>query len=159
MWALNNGTPYSAERNWIRDKAGAHHWLVAVKATFQIAPDGRLALADEQLAPVLAPEHRGAPGVTSLRYDSDLLALKPSTDVLVEAEAHAPRGRPAPSVPVALRFESVDKRLVVHGTRVYTKGIAGLTTSDPVAFTSRPIVYEWAFGGYDASDPDVRKHR
>lgn len=35
MWALNNQTPYSAERNWTRDKRGVHYWIVSVKATFK----------------------------------------------------------------------------------------------------------------------------
>lgn len=79
MWSLDNRTPYAAGRNWVRDKTGAHHWLVAVKATFQVAPDGRLSLGDEQPPPLLAPIHRGDPGLSSLRADSDLLALKPGT--------------------------------------------------------------------------------
>lgn len=74
MWALSNRTAYAAERNWTRDKDGLHWWLVAVKATFDIGPDGRLRLADEQLPPVLIPEYFGGPGRSSLRYDSDLLA-------------------------------------------------------------------------------------
>lgn len=159
MWALNNRTSYSAERNWTRDKTGAHHWLVAVKASFRVAPDGQLTLADEQPPPVLAPEYRGEPGTSSLRYDSDLLALKPVTDVLVDASAHAPGGKPATSVPVALRFEAVRKVLVVHGTRVFMKGSTGAVPSKPLPFTVRSIVYEWAYGGHDQSDPDVRNHR
>jgi len=103
MWALKNQTPYAAERNWTRDKHGVHWWLVAVKATFDIAPSGRLTLADEQPPPVLAPEYLGEPGRSSLRHDSELLAVKPNTDILVHAHAHAPGGKPAPTVPVALR--------------------------------------------------------
>jgi hypothetical protein len=159
MWALSNRTPYAAERNWIRDKQGATHWLVAVKATFDVAPDGRLKLADEQPAPLLAPEHRGDPAKTSLRLDSDLLAIKPGTDILVDACAHAPKGRPAPMVPVSLRVGEIEKTLLVHGTRVYYRGTVGLTTTNPIPFTSQPIHYEWAYGGTDTSHDDPRKHR
>lgn len=127
MWALSNRTPYAAERNWIRDKQGATHWLVAVKATFDVAPDGRLKLADEQPPPLLAPEHRGDPAKTSLRLDSDLMAIKPGTDILVDACARAPKGRPAPMVPVSLRVGEIEKTLLVHGTRVYYRGTVGLT--------------------------------
>lgn len=158
MWALSNKTPYAAERNWIRDKQGVHWWLVAVRATFTVAPDGRLALADEQLPPVLAPEHHGEPGKSSLRFDSDLLATKPTTDVIVVGSAHAPRGKPATSVPVVLRFDRVEKQLVVHGERAYYEGVAGLTTSAPRPFTTRPIQYELAYGGGDTTDPDPSKH-
>ncbi len=160
MWALDNRTAYAAERNWTRDKRGVHHWLVAVRATFDIAPDGRLKLADEQPPPLLEPEYRGEPGLSSLRLDSDLLAAKPGTDVVVDAHAHAPGARPAGTVPVRLRIgDAVDKKLLVHGTRVYYRGLTGVTTSAPRPFTKAPIHYEWAFGGTDTSHPDPQRHR
>lgn len=159
MWALNNRTSYAAERNWTRDKQGVHHWLVAVKATFDIGPAGKLTLSDEQPPPLLAPEYRGDPATTSLRLDSDLLAVKPGTDVLLDARAHAPKGKPVPTVPVSLRIGDIEKTLLVHGTRVYYRGAMGLTTTSPLPFTTHPIHYEWAFGGTDTAHPDPRKHR
>ncbi|MBU8895146.1 DUF2169 domain-containing protein [Corallococcus sp. M34] len=159
MWCLKNRTAYAAERNWTRDRDGAHWWVVAVKATFDVLPTGKLKLADEQMLPVLVPEYYGEPGASSLRYDSDLLAAKPGTDVLVNAHAHAPGGKPAAAVPVALRVGGLDKRLLVHGERFYRRGVFGLNLSPPRPFSSRQIRYEWAFGGQDFSDPDSRKHR
>jgi hypothetical protein len=159
MWMLKNRTPYAADKNWIRDKRGLHHWLVAVKATFDVSAHGKLTLADEQPPPVLAPDYRGDPTSTSLRSDSDLLAVKPGTDILLDACAHAPRGRPAATVPVLLRVDRVQKALVVHGTRVYYQGPMGLTTSAPRPFVTRPILYEDAFGGTDTGNPNPRKHR
>jgi len=157
MWALNNGTPYAAERTWIRDKNGAHHWIVVVKATFDIGENGKLTLADEQLPPLHEPEYYGEPGLSSLRYEADLVAPKPGTDVIVNAHAHAPKGKPARSVDVALRVGKLTKSLVVHGTRVYTSGLGGLGTNKPIPFTSKPITYEWAYGGSNLDDPDPRK--
>jgi hypothetical protein len=58
-----------------------------------------------------------------------------------------------------LQAGSVHKTLIVFGPRVYTKGAGGLTTSDPLPFTTQPIHYEWAFGGSDFKNPDVREHR
>jgi hypothetical protein len=58
-----------------------------------------------------------------------------------------------------MRIGSIEKTLLVHGTRVYYKGAFGLTTSKPLPFTSRPIVYEWAFGGADVSHSDPQRHR
>ncbi len=159
MWSLANRTPYAAERNWTRDADGVHWWLVAVRATFTIEANAKLTLADEQLPPVLAPEHFGEPGTSSLRYESDLLARKPSTDVLALGSAHAPRGKPATTVPVVLRLGTIEKTLVVHGERVYYNGVAGLDITAPRPFTTRPIQYELAFGGSDTSDPDPSRHR
>jgi hypothetical protein len=159
MWTLFNQTPYAAERNWTRDKHGVHWWIVAVRATFDLARDGRVSLADEQLPPVLAPEYFGEPGKSSLRYDSDLLAAKPATDLLLLVNAHAPAGRAVPTVPVGLRVGPLQKQLLVHGERVYRSGVTGLTTSAPEPFITRPIRYELAFGGIDLSDSDPRNHR
>ena len=159
MWTLFNRTAYGAERNWTRDKHGVHWWIVAVRATFDLAPDGRLTLADEQVPPLLAPEYFGEPGKSSLRYDSDLLGVKPATDVLVIANAHAPGGHAAPTVAVSLRIGSLQKQLLVHGERVYRHGLAGLSPSSPKPFMTRPIRYEVAFGGSDFSDPDPRNQR
>lgn len=158
MWLLKNKTSYAAESNWIRDPHGVHWWLVAVRATFSLDPGGRLRLADEQRPPALLPEYVGEPGTSSLRSDSDLLGLKPTTDILVLGSAHAPGGRPVPSVPVVLRVDALEKQLVVHGERVYYDGVAGLTTTAPRAFVTRPIQYELAFGGCDVSDPDPSRH-
>jgi hypothetical protein len=159
MWALKNQTAYAAERNWTRDKNGVHWWLVAVRATFDLAPGGRLKLADEQRPPVLAPEYLGEPGKSSLRYDSELLAAKPGTDILVHAHAHAPQGKPAPTVPVSLRVGQVHKELLVHGERTYGQGLLGVSPGRPRAFTTSPIRYELAFGGSDLSDPEPRNQR
>lgn len=159
MWLLRNRTPYAAERNWIRDPQGVHWYLIAVRGTFTIDPRGRLALADEQQPPILAPEHTGAPGESSLRYDSDLLERKPGTDVLVLGSAHAPRGRPATTVPVVLRVASLEKQLLVHGNRAYYEGAMGLTTTSPQPFVTQPIQYELAFGGRDTTDPDPQRHQ
>ena len=68
MWSLDNRTAFAADRNWIRDKQGAHHWLVAVRATFDIDSGGRLTLADEQLPPLLQPEYRGDPATSRMIF-------------------------------------------------------------------------------------------
>jgi len=159
VWALRNQTGYAAERNWTRDREGVHWWVVAVRATYDVGASGRLALAGEQPPPVLVPVYFGEPGGSSLRYDSDLLAVKPGTDVLVQATAHAPAGRAAASVPVALRVGALEKRLIVHGDRVYYRGTSGLTITAARPFTERPIRYELAYGGRDLADPDPRHHR
>ena len=57
------------------------------------------------------------------------------------------------------RFGAIEKTLLVHGTRVYYQGPFGLTANKPLPFTSRPIHYEWAFGGTDTSHSDPQKHR
>lgn len=159
MWTVNNRTPYAHGHTWIRDKTGRHFWVVAVQATFSVKPNGQLELAEEQPEPLLAPEYTGEPGQSSLRWDSDLLYVKRCTDVVADAHAHCPGGRARASTVVSLRVASINKQIEVHGSRVYYQGAVGLTTTAPAPFVSRPISYEWAFGGLDLSDPNPAKHR
>lgn len=158
MWALDNRTRFAAERTWVRDGSGRHQWVVALKATFQIRPGGSLRIADQQEAPLYEPEYYGAVGRSSLRYEADLTAGKPGTDVIVNAHAHAPKGIAAAHVLVSLRVGEVDKTLLVFGARSYKAGFLGIKVTDSAKFLSKPIVYEAAFGGVDTSDADPRKH-
>ena len=160
MWAIDNQTAYATGRTWWRDSSGAHHWLVGAKASFARDAKGGLRLADEQVEPRLDREYFGAPGASSLRFEVDLLHSKPGTDVLVEGSAHAPRGRPTPTVRVGLRIHHMQRKLIdVHGPRVYYRGLVGrMATTSPRPFTVRDVRYEGAFGGTDTTDADARKH-
>lgn len=159
MFALDNRTPYAAERAFVRDKAGVDHWVVAAKATFAIDPSGRLTLADEQLPPVLAAEYWGEPGRSSVRYETDLALSKPETDVIVNGSACGRLGRPVDRTTVRLRFASVAKALLVLGPRVFRHGPLGFGPTTPDPFVSLPIRYENAYGGTDTTSPDTSKHR
>ncbi|WP_342379766.1 DUF2169 domain-containing protein [Myxococcus stipitatus] len=143
----------------MRDKSGRHHWVVAVKGTFGIGVNGQLSIAEEQHAPLHAPEYRGAPGSSSLRYEADLIPSKPTTDILINEHAHAPKGRPATQVVVSLGVGALRKTLVVYGERGYIDGVVGSTPSSPAPFVSKPVIYENALGGMDTRERDSRKHR
>lgn len=162
MWGLANKTPFRADRAFVRDLSGAEIWLVAVRATFVIRPDGKVVAApsEKQQAVCQAPLHFGPPESSSLRYDSDLVRTKVATDVLVNGSAHSPGGRPSTFVDVAFRVGPLHKSLRVVGDRFWDKRIAGLAPSAPVPFLRKPIRYEAAWGGplgqpgaFDASNP------
>lgn len=155
MWVLNNETPFAAERTWTRDETGAEIWLVAVRGTFLIEPDGRLRLASEQQQVCRVPEYRDSPDRGSVIYESDLVRTKASTDVLVNGHAHAGAGRVATELDVTLKVGALRKRLRVFGDRVWSRSVFGLRISPPKAFERIPLIYERAFGGTDtvASDP------
>jgi hypothetical protein len=158
MWAIVNRTRYAVGKSWARDKNGAHEWLVAVRATFDLAPNGHLALAAEQSPALLSPEYWGDPATTSVRYETDVVPPKPTTDVLVEGSAHAPRARATPRVVASVGVADVRKSIVVHGPRRFSVGPAGtLSTTDSDPFLVRPIRYEEAFGGVDLGDPEPRR--
>ncbi len=159
MWTIVNRTPYAAGRVWGRDKDGVHEWIVAVKGTFEIRPDGTLVRAEEQAKPLLLPEFRGEDGKSSLIHEADLVGAKPTTDILLNGTAYAPKGKPATEFHISLRVGPIHKRLKVVGNRTWTEGLFDNkpTAMEPV--TQVPIVYERAYGGFDDADPDPRKQR
>jgi hypothetical protein len=159
MWALDNRTPFAADRSWVRDREGAEVWLVAVKGTFDIQPDGSTRVADQQAEVQLAPEYSGEPGKSSLLYDSDLPRTKVTTDIIVNGHAYAPRGEPATSVTVSFRVRDVVKSLRVTGDRVW-KGFGFLVWRSPCRpFIKMPITYERAFGGMDLRSKNPKRHK
>lgn len=161
MWALDNRTPYAAERNWVLDKNAEKSWVVAIKAIFDISPDGSTVLAEEQEAiPLYAPEYSGESGKSSLLYEADLLGPKQTTDIILNGNAYTESGKPATKVNVSLSVNKLRKNLMVFGDRYWRRGMmGGLAISNPAPFTSIPIVYERAFGGWDTRPEDPANHR
>lgn len=159
MWATRSRTPYAVGHTWGRNRDGVHEWIVAVRATFDILADGRVRLADEQPPPLLAPEYHGEDGGSSLKFEADLVPPKPTTDVLVNGTAYAPRGRPSTEFEVVLQVAKVQKSLRVLGRRFWLNGPMGVRPSATAPVTTIPIVYEHAYGGHDASDPSPARHK
>lgn len=145
MWQVDNQTDFAADRGWARDRDGTETWLVAVKATFDILPDGSTQPSAEQPPVLRAPVHHGEPGRSSLRYASDLVLRKRTTDVLLYGHAYAPGGQAVTGLDVGLRVGPVSKLLRVSGDR----GWGSFGPGTPAPFTRMPLVYERAFGGVD----------
>src|SRR5262245_24217168 len=145
MWQVDNRTPFATERGWVRDRNGAEIWLVALKCTFDIRPDGSLVVSEEQPPVLRVPEHHGEPGKSSIRYEADLILTKKTTDIIVVGHAHAPGGRPITEMEVGFRLGPVQKMLQVTGDRAW--GVTGRSSPEP--FVKMPLVYERAFGGVD----------
>jgi hypothetical protein len=123
-------------------------WLVVVKGTYAIGPDGRTEIASTQVPVLHEPQFRGDPETSSLLYESDMEFPKRTTDVLLTGHAYAPRGEKRRSVNVEMTVGGLRKALTVTGDRVWTSGLAGPGPGDAIPFESMPIVYERAFGGY-----------
>jgi hypothetical protein len=133
--------------------------LVAVRCTFQIHPDGTTSPAEEQDPVVMAPKHLGEPGASSLRYDTDFVLTKPTTDVILHGCAYAPGGEPATTVDVSLRVGAVRKALRVTGDRPYQQSVLGVAVGPVQPFTKMPLTYERAYGGGDPADPTKDRRR
>ena len=153
MWQVDNRTPFAAERGWIRDRDGAEIWLVAVKATFDILPDGTTAVAKEQPPVLRVAEHHGEPGKSSVKYDADLVLTKKTTDVIVVGHAYAPTGTTVTHADVGFKVGPVRKMLRVYGDRTWN----AIGMSAPMPFERMPLVYERALGGVDLKSKTPEK--
>jgi hypothetical protein len=158
MWLVINKTPYSEAGAWVQDKNSNKIWLVVVKATFDIHAGGSTRLSEEQV-PVLRIAEPVGEISRSLTYESDLLGIKPSTDVLVNGSAWVPDGKNGSSVDVQLVVGPIKKRLRVFGNRIWERGRAGISISRAQPFRSMPIKYERAYGGWDRSSQDPADYR
>ncbi len=145
MWQLQNNTPFAAERAWVRDRDGAEVWLVVVKCTFGVLPDGSSSIAAEQPEVLRLPLHYGEASSSSIKYDADLVLTKTTTDILLLGKAHAPGSRPVSELQVEMGVGPINKQLHVCGARTWSSGAA----SSPEPFVSMPLDYERAFGGVD----------
>ena len=152
MWQVDNRTPFAAERTWTRGRDGAEIWLVAVKCTFDVLPDGSTAVAAEQPPVNLVPQYLNPdnPSQSSLICDVDLVRTKETTDVILHGHAYAPQSRPVTRLEVGMRVGPVVKRLHVTGDRVWRGG----SISSPHPFIKMPLTYERAFGGFDRPSRD-----
>lgn len=77
--------------------------------------------------------------------ESDAVPFKPTADVIVVADAHAPGGTPVTALEVGMAVGKRVKTLLVAGDHYWVEG--RLTPFAP--FTSMPISYTRAFGGPD----------
>ncbi|NTF08910.1 DUF2169 domain-containing protein [Agrobacterium rubi] len=122
MPELKNLTPFPNFRYYSRDNENRELGIVIVKATYEIADDGTLVVAEEQAPTVFTDKCHGDVNVSSLWHPSDLVPSKPATDIIVNAVARAPDGKPSPSWECGISFERngqvlLDKRLRVTGPR------------------------------------------
>lgn len=161
MWSISNSTGFPAHGSWVQDKDLNKIWLVAVKATFDILPDGRTRPSDDQLPVFMQGQYLDGDFEKSLVYEFDFFGVKQGTDVLVNAAAHAPGGRPVTALDVGFQLGPITKRLKVFGDRFWTVSLVGGrdVISDPAPFVSQPIGYENAFGGWDRTASDPKDHR
>jgi hypothetical protein len=145
VWLVDNFTPFAAERGWVRDRNGAEVWLVAVKCTFDIKPDGSLEVSAAQPPVLRVPEYNGEPGQSSLKYEADLVLTKTTTDIIVIGHAYPPGGRAATEVDTGFRVGPVQKVLRIFGDRTWSR----FGVSEPQPFVKMPLLFERAFGGVD----------
>jgi hypothetical protein len=87
------------------------------------------------------------PAVDAVKLESELVAWKPGTDVVVVGKAHAPRGKRARFFDAGIQIGTFRKLVRVFGDRKIQLKSMGFDFTDPAPFDSMPLHYGLAFGG------------
>jgi hypothetical protein len=154
MWEVDNSTPFAVGHSWVRDRNGAETWIVAVRGTFDIQPDGSTVPSKTQVPVCDTPAYGGDPSKSSLLNDTDLTLTKTGTDVVMRGHAYAPNGEPRRSVDVSIRVGAISKQVRVFGDRFWVRGASGMTLSQARPFVQIPLIWERAYGGADPKNTD-----
>ncbi len=78
----------------------------------------------------------------------DEVMPKPQGEVLLLANAYAPKGAPSTEMEIRVRLANVDKRLRIYGDREWKRGVyLWSSVSKTAAITVQKIDYAYAFGG------------
>ncbi len=154
--AIDNQTPFAFEPVFIADEEGRPLLVPVVKGTWAVGPAG-LSLLAEQPAVLLEGEAHGDPATSSWRYEPEGTLPRPATDVVLVGSAVAPKPGTTEML-VALQVGAVKKGVRVVGDRAFFKSVGSVGMTKPVPFERVPLLWERAFGGWDRSHPDEKKH-
>lgn len=141
------------------EPSGRELLVIAIKGTFCLPREtGGFRLHDEQLPLLMADVYHGDPGLSAPRFEIDFAPRKHACDIILDATAHAPGGRPVAEIPVGIRIGNWQKAFKVVGDRHWQAGLGGISISEPVPFTRQAIHYGHAFGGLDHNHEDPAQH-
>lgn len=145
---FRNFTPFPPLQFESRDAQRRDFGVVVLRGTFAIDDNSPLRPIPKQEPVLLADEFHGAPGKSSLKYESNLAPFKPKTDFHFNATAYAPNGRAEAEWTVKVEAGSLVKSLLVTGPRSWAVNpLLGSKLSQALPIKSLPIRYEQAFGG------------
>ena len=173
MVQIINFTPFANLRFSNRTSDGREFGVFMAKTALDIGPDGSCSFSTEQEPFVFTDAYHGDMNISSVRYPSDFVPYKPHTDIILDATAYAPNGRPAPEWQVSVKVSDAlgsfaNYAITVTGPRqwhpVWLRDLDDQEKSDWRRHQARglfrgwklssaqpidrlPIRYEYAFGG------------
>lgn len=153
---ITNHTRCSHQVLFANDEAFRPLATPIIKATFNIAPDGRLSFAEEQIPVNLGGEYVADPESSSYLFEPECAFTKVATDIVVLGEAVAPK--PLTHLMVNLQVGAMQKKIGVIGDRQWIKQSFGYSASDVTPFERMPLLYENAFGGWDKRHDNISYH-
>lgn len=129
------------------DVQGREHLVIVAKASWRIPEAGQRPqpIAPQPLAAV--DLFLGEPGKSPMLYGADFARFKPQCDVLFNASAHSPDGKPLRELIVLWQVAALQKALRVTGPRQWWRSLGGARLTEPVPFSQMPLHFGLAFGG------------
>lgn len=154
--AVDNGTPFTFEPLFLADAEGRPLLVPVLKATYEITAHG-LTVAEEQVPLIAEGVFWGDPETSSYRYEPEGSLPKPATDVALVGTAMALETGTREML-VGFQVGPLKKGVRVFGDRVFYKAAGSIGMTEPAPFEAVPLRWERAFGGWDRSHPDEKKH-
>ena len=122
------------------------------KKTYRFA-NGQIAVEDdqEQIPLIEADEFWGAgkPQSDAMKLESDLVAYKPMTDVILIGKAHSAKAAKVAFLDVGIQIGGSRKIARVFGNRKAYVTATGIDFTAPEPFTEMPLDFSRAYGGTD----------
>ncbi len=146
-----NGTPFATGAYFLRDRQGNEHWVVAVRARFELAL-GRLPRIAGQAPVRMAPQYADE-AARELAAESDLAPFRPHVDIILRGSAQPP-GDGSGSRLLRLKFGGLEKRVQAFGPRrLLRRGGKWLVDRQP--FLPFPLSWTRSLGGPDVAAADA----
>lgn len=145
---LRNLTPLTPMSFDAIDKDEQERGVFILRGAFAIDADRPLRLLPEQPLVNYADRHYGQANQSSVSMESELAPFKPNADIILNATARSPGGKPAPGWLVSARIGKLAKTVRVTGPRYWIHQFPfGWALTDPQPCLETPLRYEYAYGG------------
>jgi hypothetical protein len=142
-------SPFTVGTAYSEDSDGRAWLSIVVKGTWTLDTPPKAAAIP---LPIFTSDRLATDDPLSpVRFESDLVPIKPRADVVLVGSAHSPSGQPVTELVAGLRVGTLRHAVTVIGDRVWRWHASGQlpTISRPQPFTTMELVYERAFGGID----------
>jgi hypothetical protein len=148
MWQVKSNTEFSTQGYFIRDRAGAEHWVAALRATFDIVDGGPVKIAEEQIPVLLAPAYADDEA-GELKSESDIAPFRPKPDFTVRGTACLPDMAAARALEASVSIGALTKRAAVTCPRMLRKRDGRLSVEQGDPFGGIALTWRNSLGGAD----------
>jgi hypothetical protein len=114
---IKNNTPFEFIALPNYDKEGFEVFTNIVKGTFRFSTNRSLRIADEQVPINMDDEYWEKPGISPVKYESDLAVYKPSTDLILLGFAYHYKGKNIKKMSVRFGVGSTQKKATVKSNQ------------------------------------------